>query len=219
IDEDIDRNRKAEAIITLESVSMDSAVEIEQVGHIFLFGGNIFLFDSFETSQQNETYERTFGTLFNAATIPFYWKTLEPEKGKPRYQAGAPDIYRRPPTDPVVAFCESKNINMNGHAIIYGSRKWGHPNWMPESRDEMEILFEQHVKALAERYKDRIQRWDVVNESIHQADRGVMPDDYTYKTFSWAKKYFPNNVNFNSNDCDIHWGPTPRYVEIVRDLV
>ena len=26
-------------------------------------------------------------------------------------------------------------------------------------------------------------------------------------------------VQFNINDCDIHWGPTRRYVEIVRDLV
>ncbi len=219
IDEAIDRNRKADAVITLESILAGSEVEIEQVGHTFLFGGNIFLFGNFDTPQQNSAYESTFGTLFNAATVPFYWKTLEPEKGKPRYKAGAPDIYRRPPPDPVVAFCESKQINMNGHAIIYGSRKWGHPDWMPEDRNEMETLFEQHVKALAERYSNRIQRWDVVNESIHQADRGLMPDDYTYKTFAWAKKYFPDDVKFNSNDCDIKWGPTPRYVEIVRDLI
>jgi len=219
IDEDIDRNRKADAVITLESVLKGSNVEIEQVSHTFLFGGNIFLFGNFDSPQQNRTYENTFGSLFNAATVPFYWKTLEPEKGKPRYELGADEIYRRPPPDPVVAFCESKNINMNGHAIIYGSRKWGHPDWMPENREEMEILFGQHVKVLAERYTDRIQRWDVVNESIHQADRGLMPDDYTYKTFAAAMKYFPDHVKFNSNDCDIKWGPTPRYVEIVRDLV
>src|SRR3546814_19758262 len=46
-----------------------------------------------------------------------------------------------------------------------------------------------------------------------------MPDDYTYKTFANAIKYFPQNVQFNSNDCDIRWGVTPRYVEIVRDLI
>jgi len=83
----------------------------------------------------------------------------------------------------------------------------------------MDTLFEAHVRELALRYKGRIQRWDVVNESIDQANRGIMPDDYTFKTFSWAMKYFPESVRFNINECDIHWGPTLRYVEIVRDLI
>ncbi len=62
---------------------------------------------------------------------------------------------------------------------------------MPEDRKAMEPLFEKHVKELAERYGGRVQRWDVVNESIDQANRGLMPDDYTFKTFVWADKYFP----------------------------
>lgn len=219
IDEAIDRNRKADAVVTLKGIAPGTEVQIEQVSHAFLFGGNIFLFGSLETPEQNRKYENTFGTLFNAATVPFYWKTLEPEQGKLRFEAGSPDSYRRPPTDPVVAFCEANNINMNGHAIIYGSRTWGHPAWMPENRATMEALFDEHVKTLAERYHQRIQRWDVVNESIHQAERGLMPDDYTYKTFSAAMNYFPESVQFNSNDCDIRWGVTPRYVEIVRDLI
>ncbi len=32
-------------------------------------------------------------------------------------------------------------------------------------------------------------------------------------------KYFPASVQFNINDCDIHWGPSKRYVEIIRDLI
>jgi len=219
IDADIDQYRKSDAIIALESVSVGTEIAIEQVSHDFLFGGNIFLFGHFDTPQKNQAYERTFGALFNAATVPFYWKTLEPKPGELRFEEGSSASYRRPPTDPVVAFCEANGININGHAIIYGSRKWGHPDWMPADRKKMEVRFEQHVKTLAERYTDRIQRWDVVNESIHQAERGLMPDDYTYKTFAWAKQYFPDNVQFNLNDCDMHWGPTPRYVGIVRDLI
>lgn len=219
IDRDIERFRKADANIELQELSQGTDVRIEQIDHSFLFGANIFLFGEFKSAGKNEKYESTFGTLFNAATIPFYWKTLEPERGKPRYAAGSSYEYRRPPTDPVVQFCKSKNINMNGHAVIYGMRRWGHPEWMPENRKEMEPIFEAHVKELAERYQDQIQRWDVVNESIDQANRGLMPDDYTYKTFSWAMRYFPKTVQFNSNDCDIQGGPSRRYVEIVRDLV
>lgn len=219
IDNDIERHRKADGVFKLEGAKAGCEVKVEQISHTFLFGGNIFLFGDLKTPEKNKRYEDTFGTLFNAATVPFYWKTLEPERGKPRYTADSPYEYRRPPPDPVVAFCESKGINMNGHAIIYGIRVWGHPEWMPNDRKAMEPIFEAHIKELAQRYGARIQRWDVVNESINQAKRGLMPDDYTFKSFAWADKYFPSSVRFNINDCDMHWGPTPRYVEIARDLI
>ena len=219
IDANIEKYRKSDGEITIEGIKPGAEVQIEQISHAFIFGSNIFLFGQFDTAEKNKRYEDAFGDLFNAATVPFYWKTLEPEKGKPRYEAGSSYEYRRPPTDPVVAFCESKGINMNGHAIIYGMRRWGHPEWMPNDRKAMEPIFEAHVKELAARYKDRIQRWDVVNESIDQANRGLMPDDYTYKTYQWAMQYFPENVLFNTNDCDMHGGPSRRYVEIIRDLI
>lgn len=219
IDHDIEQYRKADAICQLKNVRAGTEVLVEQTSHLFLFGGNIFLFGDLKSEEKNKRYENTFGALFNAATVPFYWKTLEPEQGKPRFGADSPYEYRRPATDPVVAFCESNRIYMNGHAIIYGMRRWGHPDWMPEDRKAMEQYFEAHVRELAIRYKGRIQRWDVVNEPIDQANRGIMPDDYTFKTFSWAMKYFPDSVHLNINDCDIHWGPTRRYVEIIRDLI
>ncbi|NLF98873.1 MAG: glycosyltransferase, partial [Lentisphaerae bacterium] len=219
IDRDIEQHRKADGVFKLDGVKAGSEVKVEQIAHAFLFGGNIFLFGDLKTPKKNKCYEDTFGTLFNAATVPFYWKTLEPEQGKPRFTADSSYAYRRPPTDPVVDFCEAKGIDMNGHAIIYGMRRWGHPEWMPSDRKAMEPIFEAHVKTLAQRYGARIQRWDVVNESIDQSNRGVMPDDYTFKTFAWAAKYFPATVRFGINDCDMHWGPSRRYVEIARDLI
>lgn len=218
IDAGIRSNRMAEAALRLEATP-GTEVTVEQTGHAFLFGGNSFLFGDLKTPEKNRRYAETFGTLFNAATVAFYWKTLEPERGNPRFAEGSPYEYRRPPTDPVVAYMESRGVNMNGHAIIYGMRRWGHPVWMPEDRQKMEPIFERHVKELADRYGARVQRWDVVNESIDQANRGLMPDDYAFKTFAWAAKYFPASVRFGINDCDVHWGPSRRYVEIARDLI
>ena len=219
IDKGIRDHRMAGAVLTLPSVKPGTEVTVEQTRHAFLFGGNSFLFGDLKTPEQNRRYAETFGTLFNAATVAFYWKTLEKEQGKPRFAEGSSYEYRRPPPDPVVAYMASRGINMNGHAIIYGMRRWGHPEWMPEDRKAMEPIFEAHVKTLAERYGARVQRWDVVNESIDQANRGLMPDDYTCKTFRWAAKYFPSSVWLGINDCDIHGGPSRRYVEIVRDLI
>ena len=219
IDKDIETYRKGNACIRFKDINRHKPVGIRQISHAYLFGGNTFLFNDLKSARNNTIYENTFGELFNAATIAFYWKTLEPEAGHPRFTADAAYIYRRPPTDPVVEFCNRKNININGHAIIYGLRLHGHPVWMPENRKEMERIFENHIKQLATRYADRIQRWDVVNECFDQANRGMMPDDYVYKAYTWANRYFPANVQFNTNECDMHWGPTKRYVEIVRNLI
>ncbi len=221
INAEIEKNRKANAVLTFENLPREAEIEVEQISHHFLFGGNIFLFGDCGSPEKNGRYEETFGELFNAATVPFYWKTLEPVKGQPRYEAGSSYEYRRPPTDPIIDFCESKGINMNGHAIIYGLPRWGHPVWMPVNRKEMEPYFEDHIQDLAERYKGKVQRWDVVNEPTDQANRGLMPDDYTYKSFLWAMKFFPDSVLLNINDSDMHWDMTlyRRYLEIVRNLI
>ena len=219
IDQNIEKHRKADAKIVLKNAEAGTEVRVEQVTSDFLFGSNIFLYGQLDTPQKNQRYEDAFGTLFNQATIAFYWKTLEPEKGLLRFTADSPYEYRRPPTDPVVEFCQKKDLYMKGHAIIYGIRRWGHPTWLSEERKEMESEFETHIKTLAKRYGNRIQNWDVVNECYDQANRGIMPDDYTYKSYRWAMKYFPKEVTFNTNECDMHWGSNKRYVEIVRDLI
>lgn len=221
IDRQIEKNRKADAVIRLKDAAVGTEVKVEQTSHEFIFGSNIFLYGQLDSPEKNRAYEATFGELFNSATLPFYWKTLEPVKGQPRYTADSPYEYRRPATDPIVDFCEQKGVHMKGHAMIYGIRSWGHPTWMSDDREVMEQEFEAHIKELAKRYKGRIHNWDVVNECLNQANRGVMPDDYTYKSWSWAMKYFPKSVTFNSNECDMRWDTQRirRYVEIVRDLV
>lgn len=218
IDADIEANRKADAAVDLEKIKPGTTVQVEQLTHSFKFGSNIFLFGMLDSKEKNKRYADAFGDLFNAATIAFYWKTLEPEEGKPRYEVGCKPIWRRPPTDPVVDYCESRGLDIHGHAIIYAFPRWGHPEWLPKDRKAMEPYFERHIQELAARYRDRIQQWDVVNECYDQASRGPVPDDYVYKTFKWCEKYFPKSVKFSSNECDLSWGPTPRYTQIVRDL-
>ncbi|MDO4628497.1 MAG: endo-1,4-beta-xylanase [Planctomycetia bacterium] len=234
IDAAIEKNRKADAEFVLENTASGTDVKVVQKTHQFRFGSNIFLFGQLDSAEKNARYADMFGTIFNSASVAFYWKTMEPEQGKPRYEMSERDTpeywasleepwkephWRRPPTDPVVDFLTERGVNIHGHAIIYGIRLWAHPTWMPNDRKAMEVLFEKRVRELAERYGDRIQEWDVVNECIDQANRGIMPDDYTYKTFAWAKKYFPENVRLSTNECDMSWGPTRRYVEIARDLI
>ncbi|MDD3585883.1 MAG: endo-1,4-beta-xylanase [Thermoguttaceae bacterium] len=220
IDADIEKNRKADAKVELPGVKPGSDVTVKQLTHKFRFGSNIFLFGQFDTPEKNKAYADAYGDLFNAATVAFYWKTLEPTQGKPRFTADSEFIARRPPTDPVIDYCLSRGLSIHGHAIIYAFPIWGHPEWLPADRKAMEPFFEKHVKELAERYGNKVAQWDVVNESYDQCNRGLVPDDYVYKTFQWSEKYFPKTVRFSCNDSNLGW-PIKwynRYVEIVRDL-
>lgn len=221
IDNDIVRYRTTVATVELPDIKPGTMIQVEQQTHSFIFGGNIFVYGQLSTEAMNSKYEHTFGTLFNAATIPFYWKTLEPEQGNLRFEAGSSYIFRRPPTDPIVDFCTRKGILTKGHAIIYGLRLWGHPLWMPDDRNAMDSLFQAHIHRLALRYGDRMKLWDVVNEPIDQANRGLMPDDYTFKCFRWAREYFPSSVQLNINDVDLHSTVDlhRRYAELTRNLL
>jgi len=147
IDRDIDQYRKADAALTLAGVPAAAEVKVEQVSHDFRFGANIFNFNQLGKTALNDRYKELFGTLFNSASIAFYWKVFELEPGKPRFAESERDTeaywngvaepkkephWRRPATDPVVAFCESKGLWLHGHTIIWGNRKWQHPDWVFE---------------------------------------------------------------------------------------
>lgn len=168
IDRDIEAHRKADYTLTLpKGVAAGSEVKVEQLSHDFIFGAHIFNFNQLGTSERNRKYKELYGTLFNSATIAFYWKKFELEFGKPRFAASEWDSeeywnraqdpnnephWRRPASDPVVAFCESKGIRLHGHTITWGNRRWQHPEWLLEKvcpADEREKLLGLGKEGLA----------------------------------------------------------------------
>ncbi len=157
IDRDIDAYRKARAVLRIDGVPAGTELTVEQVSHEFIFGAHIFNFNQLGTTERNDRYKDMFGTLFNSATIAFYWKTLEMQPHLVRFQEEYWDTeefwnqiedpelqphWRRPPTDPVVEFCEAKGIRLHGHPIVWGDRRYQHPEWIPElfTPEEKEVF-------------------------------------------------------------------------------
>ncbi|MDD4515501.1 endo-1,4-beta-xylanase [Massilibacteroides sp.] len=222
IDKNIEKYRKANGEISLTDLNPGTDVKIEQISHHFLFGAHIFNFDQLGADDLNKKYKDLYGTLFNSATIAFYWKTFEPEPGKPRYKTENIDEasywnklsepwkefhWRRPSPEKVIEFCEEKGIQMHAHPLIWGNTRWNHPEWIskePNNVNQMERLFEKRINEITTYYKDRLPSWDIVNESVDPTPGkpryGVIPEDYTYKSFKWAEKGFPSSVMFNIND-------------------
>ena len=147
IDKDIVQTRQADAKLLFKGIQPGTEVKVEQLSHAFIFGAHIFNFNQLGTTERNRKYKELYGTLFNSATIAFYWKKFEMEPGKPRFEEAERDTeaywntvkepkaqphWRRPATDPIVAFCESKGIRLHGHTMIWGNRTWHHPDWIYE---------------------------------------------------------------------------------------
>ncbi|MGV8135227.1 MAG: endo-1,4-beta-xylanase [Mangrovibacterium sp.] len=187
IDRDIEQNRKADAVLRLKNVPKGATVKIEQISHDFCFGAHIFNFNQLGTPERNQKYKDLFGTLFNSATIAFYWKTFEMQPNRPRFREEYWDTeaywnsvkepkkephWRRPASDPVVEFCESKGIRLHGHNMIWGNRKWQHPEWLfdqfcPEEekaklnqlgKEELGKLTPSQIEALAPAYFREMKR-------------------------------------------------------------
>src|SRR5690606_12686492 len=130
IDADIEANRKADAMVKIQSIPAGGEVKVEQVSSDFFFGAHIFNFDHLGDKEENARYKELFGTLLNSAPVAFYWNPFEQEQGKPRFEPGPEDSpecwnqveepynhpsWRRPATDPVVEYCNSKGIRVQGH--------------------------------------------------------------------------------------------------------
>jgi len=285
IDRDIEQNRKGDALVLIDNILAGTTVKVEQVSHDFYFGANIFNFNQLGTPERNRKYRELFGTLFNSATVGFYWREFEMMQNCLRFKEDFWDTedfwnhqtdpstlphWRRPSTDQVIEYCISRGVRVHGHCLVWSS-PYGHPKWlfcnmMPEEKikmdqliskyaDPFEInksekyseayknmstqqlnsefphfaltlkrLFEKRIVEIANYYGDKVNSWDIVNESsvdferglmvpnsglckscngISETDKignGIMPGDYTYEAFKVAGKSFSKNVMLNIND-------------------
>jgi len=177
----------------------DAAVTVEQTGHAFLFGCNIYAFDRFKTDAENAAYKRRFADLFNYATLGFYWRSYEPERGKPQYAY----------TDTVVAWCRAHGIRMKGHPLLWDHRA-GVPQWS-DGQPPPEVQ-KARVQAIIRRYAGTITFWEVVNEATHC--HGV-PIDGPYR---WAHEAAPS-AHLIVNDYSVFDDGQPEFFRFLEEKI
>jgi len=230
IAESIERHRKSDLTLHIEDAAGQPLpgvdIAIEQVSSHFLFGANAFMLGGYPSPVLNQRYEDAFVGLFNSATIPFYWRDLEPEPGNLRFEEGSRPIARRPPPDRVVAFCEKHGLSTVGHPLVWDFIKWSAPDWLPNDPAKTAPLWEKRIEQIAARYGNRIARWDVVNEVCCSPDRLAegrskpMPENYPRLAFKWADKHLPPQAFLMINEVTgfCLWR-RDKYVELIQKLL
>lgn len=201
-----------------------AAVRAKQLTQSFKFGANLFMIDELETKEKNDAYKAKFPELFNIGTVPFYWRDLEPEEGKPRFAKDSPRIYRRPATDLCVEYCLERGIEPKLHCLNYDKVS---PEWI----SGMPVRFvkeklSKRFREIAERYAATIPMIEVTNETL-LPERGTdffLEDDFVEWSFREAAKYFPSNelvineANAPWDAPNAHTNRNPYYMQ-VRDLL
>ena len=180
-------------------------IRVAQTKHAFKFGANLFMLDELETEDKNQCYKNAFKKVFNMATLPFYWNSLEEQRGILRFDRNCTKFYRRPPIDLCMDFCEKNGIEPREHALAY---EHTFPAWLKNATvDEVKAALELRYRQIAERYADRIPTIEVTNEMLW--DHNVTPfyneNDYVEWCFKLADQYFPNNQLVVNDYTEAFW--------------
>ena len=178
-------------------------VEARQATHDFKTGANLFMLEELETPEKNAEYKRLFADAFNLATLPFYWRDLEPEQGKPRFAKDSPKVYRRPAPDLCLEYCEANGIEPKCHCLNYD--QWS-PDWLANEVPVIRQALVKRFTELSERYSKRIPSWEVTNETLFLNARTVNfhTPDLVEWSFHTADRLFPNNrLIINEAHCNI----------------
>ena len=144
IDADIEKYRKADATVEIDAPD-GATVSVSLKTHGFFFGAHIFNFNQLGKKEWNDQYKELYGTLFNSATVAFYWRTLEMYPYAPRFEERYEDTenfwnnhphpadeahWRRPAVDPVISFLRTRGVRIHGHPLVWGNNAWHTPTWL-----------------------------------------------------------------------------------------
>jgi len=229
MDSNIEKYRKGDAEIELVDAEgkpiKNIEVSIQQKSHEFSFGCNILWLG--QLGEKNEAYENAFVKLFNLATTTTCLSEIQPVKGEYRFEAGAKEIYRRPPIDRVLNFCKKHDIKVKGQPLLADS--W-HPVWAKDmSVKETHNLYKDYFKTISDRYGKDFYMFDVTNESFlceeRNKERGWDFPLYTKElpyagwAFEAAKPIFPKECMLTINEyTGVNTVDNNRYFNFIKNI-
>lgn len=158
------RHRTAEAVVSLTAGGAPLAgreVRVAQRSHKFLFGCTGFEFIALANGEPAEegpadveAVAQRWLSLFNFATLPFYWGRFEPTRGQP----DTPRLRR------AAQWLADRGCVVKGHPLAWHTVT---ADWLLELPNE-EIAREQvaRIRREVDEFAGLIDAWDVINEVV-----------------------------------------------------
>ncbi|MDQ7992134.1 MAG: endo-1,4-beta-xylanase [Propionicimonas sp.] len=154
-------HRLGEAVLTLLDAAgaplAGTEVVVEQTRHAFGFGNIGFDFVDLANgrpSAGDAQLADDFLDLFNTATLPFYWGTFEPRRGRPR-------------TAELLATARwfaDRGVALKGHPLMWHTVQ---PDWLLDlPLDEVEHLQRDRIRRDVGDFAGLVDTWDAINEVV-----------------------------------------------------
>ena len=157
----------AERVETLEVQLVDEAgspragvhVSAEQTAHAFGFGCIAFGMPITQEQREQDPAGAQLADqwleLFNAATLPFYWRWFEPTPGGP---TDAPRLRA------LAEHLRSRGVRLKGHPLLWHTLA---PTWLMEGDDEaVEDVIRARIAREAGDFAGLVDQWDAINETV-----------------------------------------------------
>jgi GH35 family endo-1,4-beta-xylanase len=165
MDSEIRNNRMTDVTLTILKADhtplANHEVVVAQTRHKFLFGTAAFdlipltngEYESEKKGQAEQRADRLM-TLFNAATLPFYWARFEPQRGQPMTEQ----------VKNAARWCVDHNLIVKGHPLCWHTLT---ADWLL-SMSNSEILQAQiaRIQRDVSDFRGLIDMWDVINEAV-----------------------------------------------------
>ena len=175
-------------------------------------------------SHLDETdYRNTLATTFNSVTPEneLKWASIHP----------APDTWNFGPADTIIDFARKHQLQVKGHNLIWDQESIDStPDWVLAIDDPTELrsTVTDHIRTVMTRYRDAVDRWDVVNEPLQTLGvdvydnhfRQVLGDGYIAEMFTIARQADPEGRLF-LNEAAVELLPrkAAALVALVNDLL
>jgi endo-1,4-beta-xylanase len=138
----------------------DAVVTVEQRRHAFAFGniafdlvGHVGGPDPALTPDLAQRAEHLL-SLFNTATLPFYWGRYEPERGTTQ----ADRLFA------TARWLAERGVVVKGHPLVWHTVQ---PPWLLDlGLDEVERLQRQRIRDIVGGFAGVIDIWDAINEAV-----------------------------------------------------
>ncbi|TWT75759.1 Glycosyl hydrolase family 10 [Planctomycetes bacterium CA13] len=158
-EQSIDEIRKGQLsleLIDAEGKPVDESVQIELVAHDFDFGTDLFGFHKLSDDNPAKlTALKAIDAVFNTVIVCDYWRTNQ-------WQFQGTLDWESP--DAGFAIADRLGKRSRYHALLFGFPRWLHHF---ETEEDQWRAIETRIRHVAERYGDRIQEVDVINEFIN----------------------------------------------------
>jgi endo-1,4-beta-xylanase len=156
-------------------------VEVKQLRHQFLFGCELGGLRLDDHSDFQRSYQKRFLDLFNYATLPCNWQTIEPTRGNYDFKR----------VDEMAKWCADHHIKTKGRALI---ENYFDPPWLQTEPAKAVPMAREWVTECIKHTAKSVPTWDVISDVLDAVDS----DEHTYLP-RWLKQEQKKHANYSED--------------------